>query len=475
MVNPKSQITPASTSEAGRANNKEETEFELIEINSEKIEIQQALELYDGQYRITKSSLDSEKKAKDVVQELNKKNFVVSDVLKKETRRSPYPPYTTSTLQQDASRRFGFPGRRTMSLAQKLYEEGFITYHRTDSVSMAQSAVVLMRKFVEVKFGNKYLSSRVRVYKTKQKLAQEAHEAIRPTRIQNSESIVQNELGRDFAKLYELIWTRAVATQTADAVIESTTVIVNSKKVSLSEASNVIPSGNEESQDSSAKPQNDNRYRLRASGSVLLFDGFLKITPQILSDNILPDFKTGENLTASEIFEKEHETLPPPRYNEASLIATLEEKGIGRPSTYATIVSTIEGRKYIANEKKEWAPVIKKFYDSLSASLKDVKSADRMKILTEEIDEECPTCSAPLVIRYGKFGKFLSCSTFPDCKFTKPFVEEIGIVCPKCGKEKGGQVITRKTRKGRKFFGCSNYPNCDFAAWKLQDLEKYKQ
>ena len=129
----------------------------------------------------------------------------------------------------------------------------------------------------------------------------------------------------------------------------------------------------------------------------------------------------------------------------------------------------------IANEKKEWAPVIKKFYDSLSASLKDVKSADRMKILTEEIDEECPTCSAPLVIRYGKFGKFLSCSTFPDCKFTKPFVEEIGIVCPKCGKEKGGQVITRKTRKGRKFFGCSNYPNCDFAAWKLQDLEKYKQ
>jgi len=518
MVNPKSQITPASTSEAGRANNKEETEFELIEINSEKIEIQQALELYDGQYRITKSSLDSEKKAKDVAQELNKKNFVVSDVLKKETRRSPYPPYTTSTLQQDASRRFGFPGRRTMSLAQKLYEEGFITYHRTDSVSMAQSAVVLMRKFVEVKFGNKYLSSRVRVYKTKQKLAQEAHEAIRPTRIQNSESIVQNELGRDFAKLYELIWTRAVATQMADAVIESTTVIVDSKKVILSEASNVIPSGNEESQDSSAKPQNDNRYRLRASGSVLLFDGFLKITPQILSDNILPDFKTGENLTASEIFEKEHETLPPPRYNEASLIATLEEKGIGRPSTYATIVSTIEGRKYtereesrfkptpigvavndflvknfstiddipftasmeeeldaIANEKKEWAPVIKKFYDSLSASLKDVKSADRMKILTEEIDEECPTCSAPLVIRYGKFGKFLSCSTFPDCKFTKPFVEEIGIVCPKCGKEKGGQVITRKTRKGRKFFGCSNYPNCDFAAWKLQDLEKYKQ
>ncbi len=216
-----------------------------------------------------------------------------------------------------------------------------------------------------------------------------------------------------------------------------------------------------------------------------------------------------------EILEKEHETMPPPRYNEASLIATLEEKGIGRPSTYATIISTIEGRRYIerqegrfvpthvgiavndflvqnfstiddipftalmeddldavANEKKEWIPVIEKFYDHLKQKLEKVKDAQRVKIETEETDEICPKCSAKLVIRIGRFGKFMSCSTFPKCDFTKPFVEEVGIICPKCGKEKGGQVISRKTRKGRKFYGCSNYPKCDFAAWKLEDIKR---
>ena len=257
----------------------------------------------------------------------------------------------------------------------------------------------------------------------------------------------------------------------------------------------------------------------------MLFDGFLKVTPQALNDNILPDFKVNEEINFKEILEKEHETMPPPRYNEASLVATLEEKGIGRPSTYATIVSTIEGRKYIdreetrfkptpvgiavndflvenfstiddipftadmedkldaiANEKKEWNPMIRSFYADLSKNLEEVKGADRIKIATEEVDEKCPKCSAPLVIRFGKFGKFLSCSTFPKCDFTKPFVEEVGIICPKCGRrpegsarreDKGGQVILRKTRKGRKFYGCSNYPKCDFAAWKLEDVKKY--
>ena len=500
-----------SSSASGLSSAPSETEFELIEINNEKLESQEIFNLYAGQYKVTKSTIDSLKKAKEIVEDLNSKKFTVADILQKEIRRSPYPPYTTSTLQQDASRRLGFPGRRTMSLAQKLYEEGFITYHRTDSVSMAASAVGQFRKFIGSKYGEKYLSPAPRVYKTKQKLAQEAHEAIRPTKVDASVDTVGKELGRDFARLYEIIWTRAVATQMADAIVESTTVIVDSQNSKL--------------KTQNSKLGDDKTYRLKANGSVLLFDGFLKVTPQALNDNILPDFKVNEEINFKEILEKEHETMPPPRYNEASLVATLEEKGIGRPSTYATIVSTIEGRKYIdreetrfkptpvgiavndflvenfstiddipftadmedkldaiANEKKEWNPMIRSFYADLSKNLEEVKGADRIKIATEEVDEKCPKCSAPLVIRFGKFGKFLSCSTFPKCDFTKPFVEEVGIICPKCGRrpegsarreDKGGQVILRKTRKGRKFYGCSNYPKCDFAAWKLEDVKKY--
>ncbi len=471
-------------------------EFELIEINGERLETQETFNLYDGQYKVTKSTIDDLKKAQEITIDLNNKKFTVADILQKEIRRSPYPPYTTSTLQQDASRRLGFPGKRTMTLAQKLYEEGFITYHRTDSVSMAASAVGQFRKFIGSKYGDKYLSPAPRAYKTKQKLAQEAHEAIRPTKVDVAIDAVSRELGRDYARLYEIIWTRAVATQMADAIIESTSVIVDSQA---------------KSEKLKAKSSDENRYRLRANGSVLLFDGFLKVIPQALNDSLLPDFIKDEKLSAKNVSEKEHETLPPPRYNEASLIATLEEKGIGRPSTYATIVSTIEGRKYIerqegrftptpvgiavndflvsnfstiddipftadmedkldaiANEKKEWLPMIRSFYTDLSKNLEEVKSADRIKIATEEVDEKCPKCSAPLVIRFGKFGKFLSCSTFPTCDFTKPYVEEVGIPCPKCG----GQIILRNTKKGRKFYGCSNYPACTFAAWKLDDLKK---
>ncbi|MEK7573484.1 MAG: type I DNA topoisomerase [Patescibacteria group bacterium] len=486
---------------------KKEAEFELIEINGEKLETQETFDLYDGQYRITKSTIDSLKKAQKIVEDLNSKKFTVAEILQKEIKRSPYPPYTTSTLQQDASRRLGFAGRRTMSLAQKLYEEGYITYHRTDSVNMAGSAVAQIRSFVESQFGKRYLSPTVRVYKTKQKLAQEAHEAIRPTNAVATVEKVSRDLGRDYGRLYEIIWARAIATQMADAITESTTVFVASNGQQLTSNNSKV---------SSEKPEVSS-YLLKANGSVLIFDGFLKLTPQVLNDNILPDFDKDEKLSAKNISEKEHETLSPPRYNEASLIATLEEKGIGRPSTYATIVSTIEGRKYIereegrfcptpvgtavndflvanfstiddipftaemedqldaiANEKKEWNPMIKKFYADLTKSLETVKGADRVKIATEEVDEKCPKCSSSLVIRYGKFGKFLSCSTFPACDFTKPFVEEVGIPCPKDG-DKGGQVITRNTKKGRKFYGCSNYPKCDFAAWRLEDIKKYQK
>jgi DNA topoisomerase-1 len=460
------------------------TEFELIEINEEKIEITQALELYDGQYKFTKTSIDTLEKAKRIADDLGKQKFIVGDVLKKETKRSPYAPFTTSTLQQDASRRFGFSGKRTMSLAQKLYEEGYITYHRTDSVSVSMSAVFSIRNYVEKTYGGKYIPGNPRFYKAKQKLAQEAHEAIRPTKVQILGDIVAKEIGRDYAKIYELIWKRAVASQMSDALIESTTVIVDTE---------------------------NKVYKLKANGSVLIFDGFLKVNFQALNDNVLPDFKTSDVLSASKIEEKEHETLPPPRYNDASLIAALEEEGIGRPSTYAAIISTIEQRQYIerieskfaptsvgiavndflvdnfstiddipftaamedqldqiANGEKKWVPVIKEFYAPFEKTLEEVKGAARVKIEVEKTDELCPQDGGHLVIRIGRFGKFLACGNFPKCKFTKPFVVETNLICPK----DGAKIILKKTKRGRKFYGCSNYPNCDFASWRAEDIKK---
>ncbi|OGH07735.1 MAG: DNA topoisomerase I [Candidatus Levybacteria bacterium RBG_16_35_11] len=463
---------------------KRKVEFELVEINGQKIETSKILNLYDGQYRVTKTVIESLDGAKKTVADSSSREYKISDFSKRETKRSPQPAFTTSTLQQDASRRFGFSGKRTMSLAQKLYEEGFITYHRTDSVSMANQAIFSIRNYVEKQYGDKYIPNKPRFYKTKQKLAQEAHEAIRPTKVGVLGLEIGTQLGKDYLKLYELIWNRAVASQMADALIESSTVLVDST---------------------------DNKYRFKANGSVLVFEGFLKVNPFGISDTILPEFKVGEDIKFEEILDKEHETNPPPRYNDASLIATLEEKGIGRPSTYATIISTIETRQYmereegrfkptpvgiavndflvenfstiddipftaemedeldqIANGEKQWVPVIKEFYNPFEKSLNDVKDVARVKIETEETSEICPKCGAKLVIRTGRFGKFLSCGTFPKCDFTKALVEETKFDCPECG----GKIVFKKTRKGRKFYGCSNYPKCKFAVWKLEDLKK---
>ncbi len=461
--------------------NVDPTEFALIEINGKKIESQEAFTLYDGDYKVTKTIIEKEEEAKRIVADITKKAIKVADVLQKEMKRSPGAPYTTSTLQQDASRRLGMSGKRTMSVAQKLYEEGYITYHRTDSVTMATSAVSMITNFIKKEYGDKYLPEKPRLYAAKQKLAQEAHEAIRPTKADVSAGVVAANLGTGYSKLYELIWRRGVASQMADAITESTTVLADAKG-------------------------DGDTYRLKANGSVLVFDGFLKINPQALQDNRLPEFTAGESLhliSANEVF---HETPAPPRYNDASIIKTLEEKGIGRPSTYATIISTIETRGYIerlegrftptpvgvavneflvknfpdiddipftasmedeldniAQGKREWQPMMKEFYTPFEKKIEQVKGTDRVKIAVEETDEICPTCGAKLVIRTGKFGKFLSCGTFPECKFSKPFVEKTGVLCPK----DNGDVIVKKTRKNRKFFGCSNYPNCDYATWTL--------
>lgn len=481
---PSSSLTPR---------NDNSTIFALIEINSKKIEEQNKYDLYDGQYTVSKTVIDTEKKAEDIVLDLQKSGYKVLDVTQKEMRRSPQAPYTTSTLQQDASRRLGLAGRRSMSIAQKLYEEGYITYHRTDSTNIAVSAQTAMINFVKKEYGDTYVPEKPRVYVTKQKNAQEAHEAIRPTKVGVTVAQVTQDLGAQFAKLYELIWRRAVASQMSDAITESTSVLVDT--VNREPSSTV------------------NTYRLKANGSVLVFEGFLKINPQALADNRLPEFKAGETVDLQQVAKEFHETPPPPRYNDASLIKTLEEKSIGRPSTYATIISTIESRGYITREnarftptavgnavndflvknfadiddipftadmedsldliaegKKEWEPMIKAFYTPFEKKLVEVKGTERVKIAVEETDEPCPECKeGHLVVRSGKFGKFLSCNRFPECKFTKPLVEETTFLCPK----DGGKVIIKKTRKGRKFFGCANYPSCEFAAWKVEDIQNY--
>ena len=478
--------------------------FELIEINSEKIELQSSFQLYDGQYKITKTSIDSAKKAQEIAQDLKTKTFKVSDVLQKGTKRSPAPPYTTSTLQQDAAHRLGINGKRTMSLAQKLYEEGYITYHRTDSVTISKASMFAIINFVKKEFGEKYVPDKPRFYSVKQKLAQEAHEGIRPTKMFVSTSQVSKELGGAYGKLYDLIWRRAVASQMSDAIIESTTVVVTANQKQLTT--------NEKSLEVNSQKLGVSSYLLKANGSVLVFDGFLKVNPLGLSDNRLPQFTVNEKLNLIDVLEKEHETLPPPRYNDASIIKTLEEKGIGRPSTYATIISTIESRQYILKEEgrfaptaigiavndflvknfsdiddipftasmedsldaiahgqKEWVPMIRDFYTPFEKKLEEVEGTERVKIAVEQTGEKCPECKeGNLVIRTGRFGKFLSCSTFPDCKFTKPFVEKTNFKCPK----DGGDVIIKKTHRGRKFYGCSNYPKCNFAAWKIEDIKK---
>lgn len=467
---------------------KQTTSFDLVEIDDKKIEISEKSKLYDGDYTITKTTIDSEEKAKAIESDLTKKQYTVEDVAKKETKRSPQPPFTTSTLQQQAALRFGYSGKRTMSLAQKLYEEGYITYHRTDSLNMATSAVDAMRKYVEDLFGAKYIPEKPRIYMGRQKNAQEAHEAIRPTKAVVTPEKVTDDLGRDFGKLYELIWRRAIASQMSDANIESTTVLVKASEGATS-----------------------TQYRFKTNGSILLFEGFLKINPFGLEDKKLPNFEAQERLELQKELAEKHETTPPPRYNDASLIKSLEEGGIGRPSTYATIIGTIEVRQYIERDQKrfvptnvglavndflvknfsdiddipftadmenkldavaegveKWQPMIAQFYQPFEKKLEIVKKADRVEIPVEKTGEKCPKDGGDLVIRVGRFGKFISCANFPTCDFKKQFVEETIYTCPK----DGGKIIVKKTRKGRPFYGCANYPTCTYAAWKLEDVKK---
>jgi len=479
-------------------------------------------------------TIPNETEAKSIVSAIESSSFAVKEVRKKEQRRFPAPPFITSTLQQEAARKLGFSAKKTMLLAQKLYEGvevkgeervGLITYMRTDSVRIAQEAEDEVRKYINDQFGKKYLPPAPIRYK-KKKQAQDAHEAIRPTSILRTPEKMKASLKGDELKLYDLIWKRFVACQIEAAVFDQTSVDISA--------------GN---------------YLFRSTGSVVKFDGFIKVYEESQDEEqekegTLPVLSAGEDLKLLDLQPHQHFTEPPPRYTEASLVKELEKRGIGRPSTYAPILSTIQDRGYVEKEgkalkpteigsttnrllvksfpqildpkftarmeddlddilthKAAWVPILKQFYGPFKQSLEEAEvNMEKVKkeIMTEEL---CPKCGKKLVIRSGRYGDFLACSNYPKCKFTKdletekskaeaikevcekcgkpmahkrsrygeflactgypdcknikPILKTVGVKCPKCD----GELVERRTKKGRVFYSCSNYPNCDFATW----------
>jgi len=427
--------------------------------------------------------------------------YVITKVKRGERRRKPSAPFTTSTLQQEASRKLGFTARRTMALAQGLYEgqdignggtTGLITYMRTDSTNVSAIAQAEAREYVSGKYGNDYLPAESPTYKTRSANAQEAHEAIRPTSAMREPEQVKDFLDPAMFKLYRLIWQRFVASQMESAVYDTLQVEVTGKT-----------SGHE--------------YLLRASGSAVKFAGFLVVYEEAKNEDVKVEedeenvkipggIAEGQKHDLVHLIPEQHFTQPPPRYSEASLVQALEEDGIGRPSTYAPTISTIQQRGYVLREEKrlmpteigiqvcdlmveyfsdivdlqftarmeedldmiangqaEWVEVMHEFYVPFAEDLKKAQAEMPVtKSGPEPIGRICPDDGGELVIRYGRFGKFISCGNFPTCRYTEPWLEKIGVLCPK----DGGELVARKTRKGRAFYGCIHYPTCDFTSWK---------
>lgn len=447
---------------------------ELFKVDGKSAYISEKIKLFDGEYTFSKSIFTDRLSVDGFVNSLDKE-FVATKVEGRETSRSPLPPFTTSKLQQAGGRKFGWSGKQVMTLAQRLYEQGLITYHRTDSVNLSTKAIDEFRSFIAKEYGPKYVSEKVRTFKNTSKNAQEAHEAIRPTNVsnQNPEGLDGKEL-----KLYQTIWRRAVATQGATAKLQNTTMI--------------FASGTGE---------------FKSTGVRMLFDGFLKIVAEKFEEEILPQVVVGQKITSKKINIEESHTNPPPRYTDASLVQSLEKQGIGRPSTYASIISTIQSRQYVEREegkyhptalgravneflvknfenivslpftaemeleldevaagKRDWKKMMKDFWAKFEIEVKKVEAdSERVRVAVEKMGEMCPECKqGELVIRLGRFGKFVSCERFPDCKYTRQYHEIAGFNCPLCGKD----GVVRKTKTGRKFFGCSDYPNCKWAGWK---------
>ncbi len=451
-----------------------------------------------------KADLKNEADANAIVAELEKSTYVVEEVKKGERRRKPAAPFTTSTLQQEASRRLGFGTRKTMSVAQQLYEGielggegtvGLITYMRTDSLNVSKQAQTEAREFITAQYGPDMVPEEPPVYKTKSKSAQEAHEAIRPTGVLREPHKVKEFLSRDQARLYTLIWQRFVASQMTNAIYDTMSVKVGAGLSQL---------------DDGNWP-----YRLRASGSRIRFKGFLSVYEETLDEDatpdksegvILPELDADEMLKLLKLLPEQHFTQPPPRYTEATLVKVLEENGIGRPSTYAAIITTIQQRGYVEKFEKrlypteigeivnellveyfpdiinvqftsqmeddldriaqgelETEPVLQDFYAPFS---KAVTYADQnmpeVSIEDQQTGEMCEKCGNPMVLKFGRFGKFEACSNFPECRNAKPHLVKLGIPCP----NDNGELVERRSKKGRVFYGCANYPECEWSSWK---------
>lgn len=450
---------------------------------------------------IPKLGIEKEKDAKQIVKELEGSNFSVTSVETRTVKRNPPTPFTTSTLQQEGAKRLRLSARNTMRIAQRLYENGLITYMRTDSVNLSNDSLEAARTYISNELGKDYLLPEPRRFITKSRLAQEAHEAIRPTNpLATPESLTFEE--KREGELYELIWRRFIGSQLPQATFNAMTVLVTTTPVD----------GDEK-----------RVYELTANGNALVFDGFLKVWQQKFEEHILPVLEKNEGVISKEITPTQHFTEPPPRYNEASLVKALELFGIGRPSTYAPIISVIQDRNYVqknearrfepteigtlvnrvltehfpevvdiqftarmeeeldqvAEGKKDWHGIIREFYGpfakNLEAKYETVEKEEFVQ--NEKTDEVCEKCGKPMVIKTGRFGKFLACSGFPECKSTKSLAgggfgkndSKLFGTCTDCNE---GTIVMKRTKLGRFFYGCSRYPDCDFATWKRPEVKE---
>ena len=445
-----------------------------------------------------KLSLHNEAETKTLTDDLAQRSFSVQEVKRSERRKKAAPPFTTSSLQQDAARKLGFTSGRTMMIAQQLYEgvvlgrhgaTGLITYMRTDSTRISNLAVDEARSFLSEEYGKEYVPPRPNVYAMGKK-AQDAHEAIRPTSILRTPAEVESYLNRDQLRLYTLIWQRFSASQMSAALYDTIAA--------------QIAAGD---------------YRLRAHGSKLKFKGFTAVyvgaeTAKKEKDTLLPDLVDGDPLTLGALNPEQHFTEPPPRYNDASIVKALEELGIGRPSTYAPIIETIQKRGYVERREKQFRPtelgfivtdmleehfknivdvkftanlegeldgvadgsldkneLLGSFYTPFEQTLKKAEDAIGTVELPEEVtDIPCDKCGRMMVVKQGRFGKFLACPGFPECRNAKPLLRDTGVLCPKCG----GRIVERKSRRGRAFFGCDRYPECDYTTWDEPQKETCK-
>ncbi|NLM37411.1 MAG: type I DNA topoisomerase [Firmicutes bacterium] len=439
-----------------------------------------------------KATIPDAETANNLKQRIEAASFRIVEVKKRERKRYPAPPFITSTLQQEASRKLGFSARKTMSVAQELYEGleignegsvGLITYIRTDSVRVAQEAQEECRSVIAAEYGKEYLPAKPPFYKTKSTAVQGAHEAIRPTVISRRPQEIKAYLTRDQFRLYQFIWDRFVASQMEAAVLDVITVEMEG-----------------------------DGFLFRANGSKVKFPGFLVLYKEDQDDKTeeeegyLPELQANTNLALCAVRPEQHFTQPPARYSEALLVKTLEENGIGRPSTYATIIETLRKRSYVEMENKrfkptelglvvdrllkenfprvvdldftarmeekldqveegtvDWVSTVRDFYEPFSAELKKAEETVERVKLTEEVSEvQCEYCGRMMVYKYGRYGPFLACPGYPECKNIKSIQKETGVACPECQK---GQIVERHSKKGRKFFGCNRYPECKFTSW----------